>query len=61
MSTAEREAYEEKKLKLRRAMADGTLPLKMETEGGQEQRQALASAMNDDNWSAVIREQTQDT
>jgi hypothetical protein len=61
MSTAEREAYEEKKLKLRRAMADGTLPLSTETEGEQEQRQALASAMNDDNWSAVIREQTQDT
>ncbi len=62
MSAAEREAYEEKKLKLRRAMADGTLhqeEVKTQREG--EQRQDLAAAMNDDNWSAVIREQTQET
>jgi hypothetical protein len=62
MSAAEREAYEEKKLKLRRAMADGSLhqeEVKAQSEG--EQRQDLAAAMNDDNWSAVIREQTQET
>jgi hypothetical protein len=62
MSAAEREAYEEKKLKLRRAMADGSLhqeAVKAQSEG--EQRQDIAAAMNDDNWSAVIREQTQET
>lgn len=62
MSAAEREAYEEKKIKLRRAMADGTLhkeEIKAQSEA--EQRQDLAAAMNDDNWSAVIREQTQET
>lgn len=59
MSVKEREAYEEKKLKLRRAMADGTLQGK--TMAQTDQRQDLAAAMNDDNWSAVIREQTQET
>jgi hypothetical protein len=62
MSAAEREAYEEKKIKLRRAMADGTLhqeEIKAQSEAAQ--RQDLAAAMNDDNWSAVIREQTQET
>jgi hypothetical protein len=57
MSAAEREAYEEKKIKLRRAMADGTLhqeEIKAQSEAAQ--RQDLAAAMNDDNWSAVIRE-----
>ncbi|MGF1513329.1 MAG: GIY-YIG nuclease family protein [Elainellaceae cyanobacterium] len=60
MSAAERQAYEEKKLKLRRAMADGSLSqdaVKTQTNSGQD----LAAAMNDDNWSAVIREQTQET
>ena len=61
MSAEEREAYEEKKLKLRRAMADGTLPLETVKESETEHREALASALNDDNWSAVIREQTQET
>lgn len=62
MSPAEREAYEAKKLKLRRAMADGTLH--QETPQAQteaERRQALESAVENDNWSAVIQEQTQDT
>jgi putative sterol carrier protein len=62
MSAAEREAYEERKIKLRRAMADGTLhkeEIKAQSEAAQ--RQDLAAAMNDDNWSAVIREQTQET
>ncbi|MBE9069850.1 GIY-YIG nuclease family protein [Leptolyngbya cf. ectocarpi LEGE 11479] len=59
MSTAERETYEEKKLKLRRAMADGSLQAGEKTQANQ--RQDLAAAMNDDNWSAVIREQTQET
>jgi hypothetical protein len=62
MSEAERQAYEEKKLKLRRAMADGTLhqeaPL---VQNDAERSQTLESAVEDDNWSAVIREQTQET
>lgn len=62
MSVTEREAYEEKKLKLRRAMADGSLNLSaLKAEGEVAQRQDLAMAMNDDNWSAVVREQTQET
>ncbi len=59
MSETEREAYEEKKLKLRRAMADGTLQAEAKAQANQ--RQDLAAAMNEDNWSAVIREQTQET
>lgn len=62
MSAAERQAYEEKKLKLRRAMADGTLnSTQPQPPTGEEQQQGLAAAMNDDNWSALIREQTRET
>jgi hypothetical protein len=62
MFPAEREAYEEKKLKLRRAMADNTLH--QETPQAQtdaERQQALEAAVENDNWSVVIQEQTQDT
>jgi hypothetical protein len=62
MSPAEREAYEEKKLKLRRAMADGTLHQEApQPLTDAERQQALEAAVESDNWSAVIREQTQDT
>ena len=62
MSPAEREAYEEKKLKLRRAMADGTLHQEApQAQTEAERQQALEAAVEGDNWSAVIREQTQDT
>ena len=61
MSPAEREAYEAKKLKLRRAMADGTLKTAEIQAQVADNRQDLAKAMNDDNWSAVVREQTQET
>jgi hypothetical protein len=62
MSPAEREAYEEKKLKLRRAMADGTLHQEApQALTDAERQQALEAAVEGDNWSAVIREQTQDT
>jgi hypothetical protein len=62
MSSAEREAYEEKKLKLRRAMADGTLHKEIpHVQTDVERQQALEAAVEGDNWSAVIREQTQDT
>ena len=59
MSATERAAYEEKKLKLRRAMADGSL--QGEAVAQTDRRTDLAAAMDDDNWSAVIREQTQET
>ncbi len=43
-------------------MADGSLNLSaLKAEGEVAQRQDLAMAMNDDNWSAVVREQTQET
>lgn len=49
MSPAERAAYEEKKLKLRKAMADSTLS------------QDLPAVAQGDDWSSVIQTQTQDT
>jgi hypothetical protein len=62
ISEAERQAYEEKKLKLRRAMADGTLSQEVpQVQSDLERRQALESAVEDDNWSAIVREQTQET
>jgi hypothetical protein len=62
MSPAERKAYEEKKLKLRRAMADGTLHQEApQALTDAERQQALEAAVEGDNWSAVIQEQTQDT
>ncbi|MDA0268127.1 MAG: GIY-YIG nuclease family protein [Cyanobacteria bacterium] len=63
MSAAEREAYEAKKLKLRRAMADGSLsqePDQAEAKGTG-QPADLAAAVTDDNWSTLVREQTQET
>jgi hypothetical protein len=65
MSPAERAAYEEKKLKLRKAMADNTLsqPAAIAaptTLSATEQRQNLAAAHSDD-WSSVIHSQTQAT
>jgi hypothetical protein len=49
MSPAERAAYEEKKLKLRKAMADSTLS------------QDLPAVAQGDDWSSVIQTQTQAT
>jgi hypothetical protein len=53
MSAAERAAYEEKKLKLRKAMADSTLSHELPQDAPQ-----LAQG---DDWSSVIQTQTQDT
>lgn len=63
MSAAEREAYEAKKLKLRRAMADGSLSKEQDQAeaNGTGQPADLAAAVTDDNWSALIHEQTQET
>ena len=56
MSEADRASYEEKKLKLRKAMADGSLHKEESTAA-----QDLAVKIQDDNWSAVISEQTKET
>ena len=63
MSPAERAAYEEKKLKLRRAMADTALSKELDaaTITDERQREKFAAAMNDDNWSEVIQGQTAET
>ncbi|NJN20462.1 MAG: GIY-YIG nuclease family protein [Leptolyngbya sp. RL_3_1] len=62
MSAAEREAYEAKKLKLRRAMADGSLSQEQDQQDGAAASPSdLNAAMADDNWSALIKAQTQDT
>jgi hypothetical protein len=51
MSVAERAAYEEKKLKLRKAMADSTLS----------REPVVAEVGAGDDWSGVIRSQTEET
>ncbi len=63
MSADEQKAYEEKKLKLRKAMADSTLTKELEiaAKSADERSKDLASAVNDDDWSAVIQSQTQET
>ncbi|WP_373524661.1 GIY-YIG nuclease family protein [Nostoc sp.] len=63
MSEVERQAYEEKKLKLRKAMADTTLSKELEIIDASEaerQRQLEAAVKNDD-WSVIIDAQTQET
>jgi hypothetical protein len=62
MSAEERQAYEEKKLKLRKAMADTTLTRDLEAGESPDQRQQnLKSAVQNDDWSTVIQTQTQET
>jgi hypothetical protein len=61
MSAAEREAYEAKKLKLRRAMADGSLSKEHDLAQATDPKTDMTAAMTDDNWSALIRDQTQQT
>ncbi|MBW4562487.1 MAG: GIY-YIG nuclease family protein [Mojavia pulchra JT2-VF2] len=63
MSEAERKAYEEKKLKLRKAMADTTLSQESETIDANEaeRRRQLEAAVKDDNWSVIIDAQTQES
>jgi hypothetical protein len=63
MSLPEQAAYEEKKLKLRRAMADGALSRELDAAAisDEQKREQFAAAMNDDNWSAVIQGQTAET
>ncbi|KAM3092760.1 GIY-YIG nuclease family protein [Phormidesmis sp. 146-35] len=56
MTTAERDAYEEKKLKLRKAMADQNLTQEKVTETESDRRQKLESAVHNDDWSGVIQQ-----
>ena len=63
MSEAERKAYEEKKLKLRQAMADTNLSKESEAidASDAERRRQLEAAVENDNWSKIIDAQTQET
>ena len=57
MSTEERSLYEEKKIKLRKAMADATLTKETLTHPSDVQRrQKLEAAVENDDWSNVIKE-----
>ncbi|PSB21669.1 hypothetical protein C7B65_03565 [Phormidesmis priestleyi ULC007] len=58
MSAADREAYEEKKLKLRKAMADQALSKESDqlSTSEAERRQNLEAAVENDDWSAVIQQ-----
>lgn len=58
MSPEDRAAYEEKKLKLRKAMADSTLS---QPEVETARQQDLRSAVQEDDWSAIVNSQTQET
>ncbi len=63
MSEAERKAYEEKKLKLRQAMADTNLSKESETTDASNalRQHQLEAAVENDNWSTIIDAQTQET
>ncbi len=59
MTEAERNTYEEKKLKLRKAMADATLTDELAAQDTQSEaqfkrRQKLEAAVKNDDWSSVI-------
>jgi hypothetical protein len=57
MSATERNAYEEKKLKLRKAIADTTLNTLESTDTNDVQRrQNLELAVKNDDWSTIINE-----
>lgn len=64
MSVAERNAYEEKKFKMRKAMADSNLSKELDATAPvdlaeAERRQNLEAAVQNDDWSAVINAQKQ--
>ncbi|CAM9159587.1 unnamed protein product [Ascophyllum nodosum] len=63
MSPAQREAYEDSKLKMRKAMADPSLVDEMDQMSSEdiERRKRLEAAVEDDDWSAVIDGQTKGT
>ena len=59
MSAAERQAYDEKKLKLRKAMAEAESREVGEEEG--DRRHNLEAAVTEDDWSSIVQQQTQET
>ncbi|MCY7335586.1 MAG: GIY-YIG nuclease family protein [Chamaesiphon sp.] len=63
MSEQQKAVYEEKKLKLRRAMADSDLSRELDAAAlsNEQKRDNFTAAMTDDNWSAVIQAQTAET
>lgn len=62
MSQKELEVYEEKKLKLRKAMGENLHDaVAGETQDAKERRLKMIKAVEGDDWSAVIDEQTQET
>jgi hypothetical protein len=61
MSEAERQAYDEKKLKLRKAMAEADLNRELSVEEGSDRADKLEAAVTQDDWSSVVQQQTQET
>ncbi len=64
MSSDERNAYEEKKLKMRKALADTNLSHELETINTTDdahRHQKIEAAVKNDDWSSVIESQTQET
>jgi hypothetical protein len=61
MSVEERQIYEEKKLKLRKAMAEQVLSHEHAIATSDARHENLKAAIEDDNWSAAVQEQTQET
>lgn len=61
MSTEERNAYEEKKLKLRKAMADTTLFNESQKQDAVTSQRAADTGVENDDWSSTIKEQNQET
>lgn len=62
MSPVERQAYDEKKLKLRKAMADGDLSRELAKQEEQGDRaEKLEAAVTQDDWSGVVQQQTHET
>ena len=59
MSAAERQAYDEKKLKLRKAMAEAESREVGEEEG--DRCNNLEAAVIEDDWSSLVQQQTQET
>jgi hypothetical protein len=61
MSTSERDAHEEKNLKLRKAIADQSLHDESEANDSKdaERRRKLDAAVANGDWSSVIDEQTE--
>jgi hypothetical protein len=61
MTEAERQAYDEKKLKLRKAMADGNLSSEQLPQTQSDRAANLEAAVTEDDWSGVVNQQTQET